>query len=308
MPPLDINLSSTALSWSACMRNLKLHVIDGYKPESVDAKIIYGVALHKYFDTMYKTQGHIPTARAKAIESFNVPKDIDKRSQHMADQNHMLTTAFNYFETVLRPDKEFELIDFNGTPASEFTFKILIYEDSFVRIWLCGTIDGIGKIAGGVYAVRDFKSTQSWSPNEYFSTYEMSCQLRVYLMVIKLMSIIEPNSILGQIGKTKMGAFIDGLFIKPAASDNQYKRSELFQFSDKELSDFRFNLDNLCKRISFHVKEQYYPKEGLINGSCQGKWGKCHFWVVCKVEDEVGNVLLKRDFKQKLFDPLHYSD
>ena len=51
------------------------------------------------------------------------------------------------------------------------------------------------------------------------------------------------------------------------------------------------------------------PKEGLINGSCEGKWGLCNFWGVCNSQsDEIASVLLARDFIKKEYDPLRHND
>lgn len=304
---IELNLSQTALGKSACILNLYRTVVQGYKEPAESANIVYGEAVHKYIDIMYKTRGHIPTAREEALKVFDVPK-VDKPKQlHLSDRNHMLTTCFNVWEMYVKNDTEFEVIELDGKPATEITFSIIYYQDEYIKVSIAGTIDSIGKIKGGCYAIRDWKTTSSWDSKGYFGQYELSRQLRFYRLALKFMSDMYPDSVLGQIGKTKVGAFIDGIFVKPAAGDNKFGRSEVFQYDDQELSEFRQMLDELCKRISRHIKYKHYPKEGILNGSCIGKYGRCIFWNVCNVRDNISEVLLKRDFKQVPFNPLNYS-
>jgi len=122
------------------------------------------------------------------------------------------------------------------------------------------------------------------------------------------MAALEPDSILGQIGKTNTGAFIDAIFIKPSLNDTSYGRSSVFTYRDSDLDAFRLTLDDQCKRLSQAIKTGYLPQEGLVNGSCEGKWGKCKFWNVCNSSEDIAKVLLARDFKTRHFDPLNYNE
>jgi hypothetical protein len=337
-PPLEVNISGTALGTSACILNFHRTVIDGYKEPIQDAKMVYGVAVHKYIDIMFKSGGHIPSARAEAIRVFDVPKNDSNKSLHLSDRNHMLTTCFGVWELYIKKDTDFELIqlmqncwkckgsgqDFLNMPvvcpickgqkqfmqpATEVTFSIPYYRDDTIVVNLCGTLDRIGKIKNGCYAIPDWKTTSSWDTRSYFKTYELSRQLRIYVIALKLMAVKYPDSILGKIGKTNIGTFIDAIFIKPAANDNKYLRSDVQQYTDEQLAEFQLTLDDQCRRLSSAIKTGYLPKEGIVNGSCESRWGKCKFWNVCNAsKQEVADVLLKRDFIQKPFSPLHYND
>lgn len=344
-PKIEIELSQSACGTLGCILNFKYTVIDGYREPADSANIVYGEAIHKYRDIMFKTHGHIPTAREAALSIFNTPKVPKEKQPHLSDQNHMLCSAFNYWEMYVKVKDDFELLELNlpcwkckgngiqivphnteemlselmvpcpvckgsksfNQPAAEVTFRIKFYEDEFVIVYLTGTIDGLGKIKGGCYSIQDLKTTSSWDTRSYFGQYELSRQLRFYRLALLLMSIMYPDSILGQIGKTKIGAFIEAIFVKPAANDNKYGRSDVFQFDDDDLNFFRVLLEDECRRISLHIKTGYYPKQGILNGSCMGKWGRCSFWNVCKVKPEIGQVLLSRDFVRRKYNPLNYS-
>jgi len=342
MTPLEINLSSSALGHSGCMLNLWRTVVDGYKEKVMASRMVYGIGVHKFVDVMYKTKGHIPTAREEAIRAFNaIPKKDDKRSLHLSDANHMAAVALWTWEMCVVQDDDFQILEIDNTcwyckgsgilpthdnidaavpcincngqghclqPASEVTFSIPYYQDQYVKINWCGTLDRIGKIRNGIYVIPDWKTTSSWSEKEYFSKYEMARAPRGYVLSLKLMSEKFPDSILGQIGKGVVGARFDGIFVKPAINEVRFARSEVFRYTEDEMNEFRILLDDKCREISQAVKTGYLPKQGLVNGSCEGKWGKCSFWVVCQKPAPIAQFLLEKDFNKVPFNPLAYND
>jgi len=315
---ITINLDSTVLAASGCIRHLILRTIGtldeqgqpsgGYKEHSQGVKLVYGICVHKFIDVMYKTGGNYGEAAKGCIEMYNSLSIIhDKKSAHLSDTKHLLTTCYGVWAFV-EGSSDFEVIMLGDKPATEITFSIPYYEDDFIVINLCGTIDRIGKIQGGCYCIRDWKTTSSWDNQGYFKSYELSRQLRIYTLACKKMAKLHPESILGQIGATNMGAMIDAVFIKPLANSNVIRSSSIFQYKDKELSDFEETLQVVCQRLSVAVQKKYFPKEGIINGSCEQRFGKCCFWNVCSADESVSHILLKRDFKTHNFNPLAYNE
>jgi hypothetical protein len=306
--PVEINISSSALPTTTCLLNFYRTVVEGYKEPAQKSNLVYGTALHKYIDTMYKTKGHIPTARVEALKAFNVPKIDNRKSPHLSDANHMITTAFMTWEMFASKDDSIELLDMLGLPATEVSFSIPYYTDQYIKVNLAGTLDTLAKIKGGCYVIRDWKTTSSWDSKSYFKSYEMSKQLRFYVLALKIMSEMYPDSMLGQIGKTRVGARIDAIFVKPAPNETKWASSEVFQYRDTDIAAFRMTLDDKIQEISRAIKTGYLPKNGLLTGSCETKWGLCKFWNVCQVDDKVAEVLLARDFVKKQFNPLNYNE
>lgn len=307
-----IKLNASGLKTTTCMYNFWNVCIEGYKNQRSAAKMVYGIGVHKFVDTMFKTQGNLGKARDAALIAFRKPKALDSKSKHMNDENHFLPTCFNLWEDWVSKDDAQTVMLPDGSPATEVTFSIPYYEDEFIVVTLEGTIDRIIKIKGGCYAINDYKTTSSWEKDSYLEKYRMSNQLRFYVFALKLMAEKAPESMLGQIGATNVGACIDGIFLKPKACDNEYKRSNVFQFAD--LGEVRRGLDLKIQQISRTVEltrmSGILPaKEGLVNGSCEGKWGLCTFWSICNSQsDEIAQVLLARDFVKKEYDPLHHND
>src|ERR1017187_1502891 len=170
---LTINLDSTALGSSACILNLYRTIVGsldsngqsegGYRELQMGSSLVYGVAVHKFIDTMYKTRGTYPKARKLALESFNLPKKDNPKSLWLSDPRHLETICFNVWSNYVEPDSTFQLIELmqpcylcRGTgqifnietgnelcshckgsknllaPASEITFSIKYYEDEYV--------------------------------------------------------------------------------------------------------------------------------------------------------------------------------
>jgi hypothetical protein len=273
--------------------------------------MVYGIAVHKFIDAMFKTKGDMKAAREAAIQIFNMPKVNDKKKMWLSDASHMWVTCLNAWDDWILKDTKFDILKLpNGQPATELTFRLPYYEDENVVVNLCGTIDKIGKIKNGLYCVGDYKTTSSWNAEEYLSNYAMSAQLRFYALALRLMSKRHPDSMLGQVGATQMGCFIDGIFLKASAQENEYERSEVFQFKDSDLDNFASVVDQLIRKLLVYVASKTMPdKEGIVNGTCQQKFGRCKFWNVCKQQDPViASLLLKRDFVTKPYDPLTFNE
>jgi len=308
---LTINLDSTVLSHSKCIRALKWKVLDGYTEPVQSSAIIYGVAVHKYIDTMFRTKSNYEAAKEAAIKAFNIPKQGKKRMEHLEDERHMLTTSIMTWENWVKKDNDYKVLqDPAGQPMTEFTFSIKFWEDETLCVNLCGTMDSIGKMNGGIYTIRDWKTTSSWDPKEYFSQYAMSKQLRIYALALRTIGRLHPDSLIGAVIKDGViGAVIDGIFIKPNVTENKWLRSEGFAYRDRELDEMENLLIDKCEELSRAVKFNRFPKQGLLNEACLGKWGKCMFWNACGVSDpKVEEIVLNRDLVKKTFDPLKYNE
>lgn len=353
---LEINLDSSSLASASCIRDYKYTTIgdvlappDGAYVSTPDSVMVYGVAVHKFIDTMYKT-GEIGLARRASLAAFNVFKVSDDKKLWLDDPKHLFVTCSDVWMDFIQEDNIFDVLSVqqkcwkckgsgrvintvhfvasglekevvdntncskcNGTcliegPATEITFRIHLYEDDFIIVYLCGTIDRIGKFRNGPFAIRDWKNTTYWNKDEFLSEFELGRQLRVYTLACKLMAEREPTSILGKIGSTNMGAMIDALFVKKEPNDNEYVSSSIMQFGPKDMSEFREQLHRFCARLSIHVQNNDFPREGILNGACVKRFGKCRFFNVCKASNDIiAANLLKRDFKRKMYDPLNFN-
>lgn len=353
MPKLLVNIDSTSLGDSSCILKFYRTVIGsinndnqsegGYK-SLPNASMMYGVAVHKFIDTMYRTNAHYPTARVEAERVFNSPKEPAKEAW-LDDPRHLITTCYNIWTNFIEQESGFDVLQITRecwwckgsghikmtpeveasnmfkpmcchcrgeglveAPATELTFKLKIYEDDFMIVNLCGTLDRSGKFKGGCFAIRDWKSTRAFRKEEYLSDYELSRQLRIYTLACKLMAERHPDSILGKMGSTQMGACIDGIFIKPKPNDVEFIQGDVMVFKKDDLDGLYGMIIDFCAYLSNSIQKKHLPKQGILNGTCSGRWGKCAYWHSCKSAEQVSDLLLKRDFSRKIYDPLAFND
>lgn len=313
---IELNLSSSALRHSGCIKALDLVVHHGYKEKTMSSKMRYGVGVHKFIQIMYLTGGHIPTAREEAVKTFiSIPEEPDRKAPHLSDANHMHSVALWTWEMMVKTEPDFEILQLTDTdgsskPAVEVNYSLPFFEDKNVRINWCGTLDRIGKLQNGIWLLPDWKSTSSWNQKEYFIQYEMAKAPRGYILALHMMAERYPDSILGQIGKQTLGVRFDAIFIKPAINEVQFARSDVYKFmpDDERIREFRVMLEDKCREISLAVQTGYFPRQGVLNGSCEHKYGRCLFWNSCKLGGPAEQFMLKRDFEQKVFNPLSYND
>lgn len=304
----QIYINASSLKHSVCPLAWKRVILDGYYEGITSAKIVYGSSVHKFIEVMYKT-GSLQQARDAALLVFRIPKIDDRKSQHMSDEKHMLNTCFDVWSNFVgRKGEDFELLMLpNGQPAVEVTFSIPYYEDDNVEVSLCGTIDKIGKFKNGMYAIGDWKTTSSYDADKYLSSYSMSPQLRFYRFALTVMGRLYPDSLLGQIGNSTVGCFIDGIFLKPKSIDNKVARSEVYVF--KDMTEFEQSLMRSIIQLTNDIRKNDFPKLGLLNGACEQRYGKCSFYHACGADnDKIADLILKRDFKQRIYDPLSRQD
>lgn len=305
---LTINIDASSLSESSCILRMRRVVVEGYRTKLSSASMVYGSAVHKFIDTMFKTSGNMPESFKAMSEVFNRPK-LNEKASHLLDERHLQTTCITYWHH-LRNDTDFQVLALpDGKPATEITFSLPYYEDDNFIVNLCGTIDTIGAIRGGCYCIRDFKTSSVWDVKGYLSSYSMSRQLRFYALALRIMYERFPESLLGRIGgSTVIGARIDGIFLKPDARENKYENSQVFQYRDADIVQFRSMLDKYIPRLLESIRTTDNPEpEGILNGSCDTKY-KCKFWTVCCAPAEIREVIFERDFRKVPYNPLAFSE
>ena len=306
-----IRIDSTALGTSHCILKFHSIVVEGLQEKKMNCSLVYGVAVHKFIQTMFESEGDFPTALAKAKEIFlRLPTDTDRKKPYLRDVTHLIATCQYVWSVQVMEEKVYNVVLLpNGKPAVEQTFHIKWFEDETCEIWLDGTIDSVGQFTGGVFAIRDWKTSSSWDTSKYFTQYERTRQLPIYTVACKRMAKDNPDSVLGKIGAGKMGAFIDAIFLKADKNQTSHGRSPIYSYTDEYLERVMMLLDDQCKKLSLAIKTGYLPQEGLINGTCMHAiYGtKCYLWNICKSNPQVAAMGLERDFIRKPFNPLEYN-
>jgi len=310
MPKQIINIDASSLSQSSCLLSWYRTVHLGYREKATSSAIVYGQAVHKYIDTMFKTKGDLKKSREEMQKTFNRPKINNSKKEHLSSFDHCYIVAYNLWEDFVSKDSNYQVLLLpHGEPATECTFSFPFIETESTVVNLCGTIDTIGKIKDGIFCIRDFKTTSVWDVRSYLEGYAMSAQLRFYALALRLMHERHPDSVLGQVGAGTVGARIDAIFIKPAAAEVKYISSNVFTFKQETVEEFRTMLTGQIHRLLDWIeKNELPPREGILNGTCQKIYGPCKYSNICQAPAEVREVMLDRDFIKKPYDPLTFGE
>ena len=307
-----IRIDASALKQSQCFLRFWNIVIEGYKEPIVNNDIQYGTAVHKFISTMMET-GNIQQAYKDAEAAYSIPMRW-KPKKHFMDVKHLKQTCFYLWESFISTESQFEIVQYEKddklVPAIEVNFALPYYTDDIIEVLLCGTIDQIGKIKNGNFALRDFKTTSSWNQTEYLDGYELDPQLIFYKLCLQLFSKLYPSSTLGKIGATPLNGFIDGIFLKPDATKLECKRSKIFDIRQPLVDEMKMLIDYMIKKVSDHLAFSttgYCIRDGILNGSCNTKFGPCMFTQVCASPDDIAKEFFLKKFIKREYNPLAFG-
>ena len=302
-----IKISSSSLKESACDWRYKAIVLGGYTSKLPYNDTLYGSAFHKFCYVMAITNGNFAEAHKAGIEKFRRPVLIRDKKEHLTDK-HLIATCLQYWDAIESNRTDFQsLVNKEGKPLVEFNFSVPVYEDEYCIVKLEGTIDRIGKIKNGFFCIRDFKTTSSWKWTEFLDSFRASPQLKLYLWALKKHAKLNPGSILDDIVKFPMAAFIDGVFLK-SAKETEFHSSDAYVYKDWEFQE----IENLLYKKAYQIAEFYSSnleatRNGKITGECYRGY-YCKFFHVCHALDKrVEEVVLDKNFAQREFDPLNYD-
>jgi len=299
-----IKIDASSLKESACDLRFYNIVIAGYSSGEITNSLLYGSAVHKFIEVMFLTGGKLNEAVTAAKEIFDKPCKILSTKKYLT-ANHLFATCISLWQDFIEKD-DFEYFhDANDKPAVEITFSIKIFEDEQTIIYLEGTIDKLGKIKNGCYAVGDYKTSGAYNPEDYFEGYRLSPQLKTYVWAFKALASIEPDGPFAKIASTPIGAFVDGIFLSPS-KPSSFIRSEVTIFKEEDLFVYERLLMDTCKRIAQWKSPPL--ANGLINGACETKYGRCRYFNVCAAPDNKSReYILQNKFTIKSYQPLLFG-
>ncbi len=313
-----IMLDASSLKTLACSLKFYRTVVQGYRHGASSIDMTYGTAFHMFISDMNTNGGNFAPAISKAVRYFEDTPSIAKKSKGWMTSQHLTKTCIDYWENYNGAGKKdvWKTVEVEGQHMSELKFATLpYYSDDTCDIILSGTIDDICKQDGGCYAIRDYKTTSSWDVDSYLSDYRLSNQLIFYVFVLYWYAKQYPDSIYAKIiAQGRVAAFIDGIFLKSGATvsvsgSTQFRRSEMFFFSEKDLLAFKALIDNIAiPRIVAMLKSPPL-KEGILNGFCTSQvYGRCGFFGACSSPDDIAaEHILRNEFIQKDYNPLKFN-
>jgi hypothetical protein len=308
-----VKIDASAISKASCFLRFARKVLGGYSEKGdLNNDMVYGTCVHIFCEEQV-LQPEFFMAVNMAQKKFKSTKMKVKDTKKHLDVLHLHKTCLAYGELYgeHREKDTFQpLVDTRtNKPMVEIKFALPIYKRGAHEILLCGTMDEIGKFNDGCVAIKDIKTTSLRDKEDYFKGYELSPQLMVYLYAFKWFARQFPDSIYAELLQRSglIGCFIEGVFLN--SKETEFKRSKVMFFDDTTEAEFEILLMDLCKRLVDYMESDLPGepfREGMLNGSCEVKYGKCEFFNVCAAPTpEARRMMLESFFDRKPYDPLN---
>jgi hypothetical protein len=288
----------------------------GFSEPKIGNDIVYGSAWHVFREQLALGDGtdkSIMIACDYLSKQLASPQVYIKKLKEWMTPSHLMGVCMKYIKNY-GVDKSFGDFEYLKSPSEkklvEQTFSIPLVETAKVVVLLQGTIDEIGIFSNSkCHAFGDDKTTGSYQVDDYLSSYEMKPQLLTYAWAIRWMAEHgEKDNILAQFCKERVGGFINGIFLNKDVEKVTFQRSKIFWFNDERLAFYENHIKGIAVFIAKAYLGEIEPfKQGIINGTCSGNYGRCMYWAACNAPDSTAEqAILDYHFKPKEYTPLAF--
>ncbi len=279
-------------------------MIQGYKSPRVNNDTEFGTAFHLGRKLLALTGDSI-TSYARATRYFRTTPMIVKPKKGWMDAALLQDTLEGYennyaedvFTLVRNPADNKPLVEL------QFAYPYRVEDD--IEVLIVGTMDEVCHHAlSDTYVIKDYKTTSTWSRNEYLESYALSSQLMFYKFALESYGKLFPDSIIGKVCERPVGCVIDGIFLG-ASKPPAYERSRVFYYPPDQMEESQALLsETIDKLIDLVRNPKKARREGMMNGCCEKVYGKCqYFGVCCETREDSREFRLNEDFIRVPYDP-----
>ena len=283
-----LRIDASSLKDSDCPRNFHLSNVLGYTEQTPSHKTEYGSALHLAAASLYR--GDTPeVCLNKAIEYF-MASPCDPGTDYRS-AGHLMETTKDYLAYYAPKNETFKPLRLSAEHvAVELPFKIPFMSFPEVDVILCGVMDAIGHW-GNTFCFKDIKTT-GLSPNYFFDKWHTDIQMVLYSWTLKQLSMSEGYP----------PALIDAVFLsktKPAL----FQRQLIDLQPDRVEETMDWVRERVTELVARYVNGNW--KKNFTR--CETKYGQCKFYNICKAPEVLGQNILDRHFKIRVYDPTTFG-
>ena len=296
-------INASLLKESSCRLRTYYTLVRGYKAPQTTNDVQYGSAVHEFIKQMKLNGGNMHKALPPARLIFNKPC-IQKTMKKWMTEQHFIKDCMDYWDQMGDPKDEW--ITCTNLVEQKFAVPYLITDTH--EVILVGTIDDVCQRGNnGMFAIRDYKTTtMGYNADTYLAGYRLDPQLKFYYFVLMQYAKTYPESVFASMFDKGVGCFIRGIFLQSTLDKELViKDSEVFQFKEKDMLEFKLMLDEKIQEI-IKLSTQMPPPDGILNGACKTVYGPCKYHNACGAVDEFArDHVLSHTFIQKPYDPLN---
>jgi hypothetical protein len=309
-----INIDASSLSSLNCYRRYWNKFVLGIRgSEVIYNDTEFGSAWHIFRQTLAISQD-IPSSIASANKYFATRRSqgmvFRDKKEHL-NEEYLTQLCLKYLREFPDISKSWGKYERLRSPVDnsvlvEQTFNIPFFESDTCIINLQGTIDEKILHPAGYLIIADDKTTSKWDTKGFLKAFETKPQLKFYRLALSLLAEQEGGDWFKELLTRRVGCRINGVFLKSDINKVSFEHSDIFFFSEEDLSFFRKMLRMLCERILYDI-ENYYSDtqvpEGMINESCSSSY--CEFINACPKGDEVYKKMLAT-MNVRTYEPLNF--
>lgn len=258
-PHLQIAWDSTSLGeLKLCPRRYQLRILEGWSPRSQSVHLTFGIAFHsalEHFDhALGRGEDRAGALRAAIRQALKITWDQKLKRPWMSDDKYknratLIRTIVWYFEhyNLLHDDDSIKTVRLaNGKPAVELSFRLALPYNSPADgpYLLCGHLDKVGELSGGLYVV-DRKTTKHTLSPDYFRQYSPDNQFSTYIFA----------------GQSVLERPIAGLIVDAAqvlVEGSRYQREPVSRTPD-EINEWLKDLGFWLKQAEFYASQNHWP-------------------------------------------------
>lgn len=301
-----LRIDASAYKESDCLEYVRLKIIEGYTPPTGDGNnpmklgvLEYGTAFHK--GLQLRAQGAPFSDQLQAVTTHYSQPDIYIPDSDFRKIGHLANCYFQYDQFWTKEGDLIIPIKHGDKALAEYRFMYPFYRTDKVEVLLCGTIDLIATYVGQPVIV-DHKTTAAWDSRSYLDEYYLSPQLMTYKWVYDKLT------------GGDVGCVVNGIFL---AKDNRnkFKRSDLIQFSDWQVSQHMNHMTSRVVQIVGLI--EYNLTHDIIDWPrnyccCVKRYGEksspCAFTNVCRAANpRDAQTILDSGFERKMYNPMTHQ-
>jgi len=313
---MKYNIDASSLQYTHCFRRFYNKIILGYSAEGRPLNDIeYGSAFHIFRDTLAKTKDPFKacTAGSGYFAARRAQRMIFKDNKLWLNEEHLTGLMLRYVQEF--PDftkswgkhKYIESPDGNGEHLTEQTFNIPFMKFNDNEFFLQGTIDGLLDGRPCVL-LEDDKTTSQWNTKAFLDAFALKPQLLFYRLALELMSKQQGGEWFQSLFSSRVGAIVNGIFLKADVSKCEFLQSRVFFYEQWEVDELREMLEALCARVFNTLLADVVPqREGVFNNTCEDKfYSPCEFSGACSAPLDAYEKILRAHFPRREYEPLNF--
>ena len=295
LPGFQLAWDSTSLGeLKRCPRAYQLSLVEGWQSRAENVHLAFGILVHAGRELYYRRRalGESHDDAVLAVVNYLLETTWDHALSRPSFVGSEQKNRFTLLRTMVwyldhwEHDPLTTLLDAQGRPMVELSFRFRLGEAQGEEVLLCGHLDRVGEIGGQVW-VNDLKTTKSsldeGSSGYFFSGFSPDNQVSLYTFASQIV-----------LARPAVGVMLDGAQV--AQSFSRFARSPIVR-TKSQLAEWLQGLQVMLGQAESYALRAFWP---MNEKACYN----CQFRHVCALPPAARAAALERDYVKRVWNPL----